>query len=138
MIDFKVIERGENMGEKPIRLRELYGGWKTEDLKKAITIDKAEYETETINIINEELQSRNVTKEDLDSFYQSYSHEGESLRESLRSEGKLFCPKCHSLNIRNERPWWTYFMVGLYMLFIRKYQCYDCGYSFRKIKEKNE
>lgn len=122
------------MGENQIRLRELYGGWKTEDLKKAITVDKAEYQQEAINIIKEELQSRNVTKEDLDSFHQSYTRE----EESLRSEGKLFCPKCHSLNIRDERPWWSYFVVGLYMFFIRKYQCYDCGYSFRKINEKNE
>lgn len=63
-----------NMRENQIRLRKLYGGWETEALKKAITVDKAEYEQETINIIKEELQSRNVTKEDLDSFHKSYQN----------------------------------------------------------------
>ena len=122
------------MEENLEKLRELYRAWTTENLKKAITIDKADYEPGAINIIKEELQSRNVTKEDLDSFHQSYTHE----EESLRNEGKLFCPNCHSLNIRKERPWWAYFIIGWSMFFLPKYQCYDCGYSFRKIKEKNE
>ena len=134
MVILRSRERRENMGENAIGLRELYGGWKTEDLNKAITVDKANYEPEAINIMKEELQSRNVTTEDLDSFHQSYIHE----EESLRSEGKLFCPNCHSLNIKKERPWWAYFIMGFSMFFLPKYQCYDCGYSFRKIKEKNE
>ena len=108
------------------RLRHLYAGWKTEDLKKAITVDKAGYEPWAINIIKEELRSRNVTDDDLDSFHKNYIRE----EESLRSEGKLFCSKCHSLNIRKERPWWSYFIMGWSMFLLPKYQCYDCGYSF--------
>ena len=111
------------MERDTVRLRNLYAGWKTEDLKKAITVDKAGYEPWAMNIIKEELRSRNVTDDDLDNFYKNHIHQ----EEYLKSEGKLFCPKCHSLNIRKERPWW---LMGLIMFLIPKYQCYDCGYSF--------
>lgn len=160
---------GKKVMEKdPVRLRELYAGWKMEDLMKAITVDKANYELTAINIIKEELQSRNVTAEDLDSFYKSYT-------QSLRSGGKLFCPKCDSLDIKKKRPWWFYCIIGAFLavaeevaslfcvrpwslavafftlvlilhlkpegwaMFLNpKYQCYGCGYSFRKIREKSE
>jgi hypothetical protein len=32
------------MGKDLVRVRELYAGWQTEDLTKAITVDKADYE----------------------------------------------------------------------------------------------
>jgi hypothetical protein len=149
-----------------VRVRELYAGWKTEDLKRAVTLDKAGYEPWAINIIKEEIRSRNVNSEDLDSFHKSHT-------QSLRSGGKLFCPKCDSLDIKKERPWWFYCIMGAslavaeeaaslfcvrpwslvvafftlvlvlrlkpegWAMFLNpKYQCYGCGYSFRKIKEK--
>jgi len=90
----------KNMERDLGRVRELYAGWKTEDLKRAVTLDKAGYEPWAINIIKEELRSRNVNSEDLDSFHKDYIRE----EESLTNEGKLFCPKCHSLDIRRERP----------------------------------
>jgi len=120
------------MERDPVGLRNLYAGWKTEDLKKAITVDKAGYEPLAMEIIKEELQSRNVTDDDLDNFYENYIRR----EESLKSEGKLFCPKCLSLNIRIERPRWSYFIFGLGMFLLPKYQCYDCGYSFNYKKGK--
>jgi late competence protein required for DNA uptake (superfamily II DNA/RNA helicase) len=114
------------MEKDMVKLRNLYADWKTDDLKKAITVDKAGYELWAINIIKEELQSRNVTDDDLDNFHKTYIRE----EESLKSEGKLFCSKCHSLNIRKERPWWSYFIIGVSMFLLPKYQCCDCGHSF--------
>lgn len=115
-----------DMERDPVRLRNIYAGWKTEDLKKAITVDKAGYEPWAINIIKEELRSRNVADDDLDNFYKNYIRQ----EESLKNAGKLFCPQCHSLNIKKERPWWSYFIMGLSMFLLPKYQCSDCGYSF--------
>ena len=110
------------MERDPLELRNYYAGWKTEDLEKAMTIDKEGYEPWAINIIKEELQSRNVTDADLDKFHEDYNHQ----EESLKTENKLFCPECHSLNIRKERPWW----LGPIRFLFPRYQCYDCGHSF--------
>jgi len=145
-----------------VRLRNLYAGWETEDLKKAMTVDKANYEPGVINIIREELQSRNVNTEELDSFAEDIdrSHKNYICKEeSLKNEGKLFCPKCHSLNIIKKKWKWWYFLVipffwGYWLLFEfinlgflqlplclflvfmllhrMKYQCDDCGYNFRR------
>ena len=116
------------MEENPERLRESFRAWTTERLKKAITVDNADYEPEAINIIKEELQLRNVTKKDLDSFLRSYIGE----EESLISRGKLFCPNCHSLNIREEFPQWLGWIPFIRWLksVTPKYRCDDCGYFF--------
>ena len=116
------------MEENLERLRELFRAWTTENLKKAITVDKADYEPEAMNIIKEELQSRNVTTKDLDGFLRSYIDE----EESLMSEGKLFCPNCHSLNIGEELPQWLRWIPFIRWLKILtpKYRCDDCGYFF--------
>jgi len=129
-----------------VRVRELYAGWETEDLIKAVTFDKADYEPGTIDIIKEELQSRNVNTEDLDSFTEdldSFHNNYIREEESLKNEGKLFCPKCHSLNIIKKKWKWWYFLpipIPLYafLLFVcwmphrKKYRCNDCDYYFRR------
>ena len=147
------------------RVRKLYAGWKTEDLKKAITVDKADYEPGAIDIIKEELQSRNVNTEDLDSFHKQVVLNYIREEKSLKNEGKLFCPKCHSLNIIKKKWKWWYFlpipMIGAFWLLLelynlgwlqlplcfflvfmllhrKKYRCDDCGYCFtrRALKER--
>ncbi len=114
------------MDKDVTRLREIYRGWKTEDLKRAMAFEKKDYEAETLNIIKEELQSREVRMEELDAYRQTYAAEVEVLRDQM----KIFCPKCHSLNVKKERPWWAYFIMGWSMFFLKKFQCYDCGYTF--------
>jgi DNA-directed RNA polymerase subunit RPC12/RpoP len=99
------------MEKDPVMLRKLYASWKTEDLKKAIAVDKADYEPGAIDIIKEELQSRNVNTEDLDSFYKQVVLNYIREEESLKNEGKLFCPKCHSLNIIKKKWRWWYFLT---------------------------
>jgi len=145
------------------RLRELYADWKTEDLKRAISFDRVYYEPWEINIIKDELRSRN---EDLDSFQKDYICKEETFirqEESLKNEGKLFCPKCHSLNIIKKKWKWWYFLLipifGAYWLLFElfnlgflqlplcfflvfmflyrmKYRCDDCSYYFGQPFEK--
>lgn len=145
-----------------VRLRNLYVGWETEDLKKAITVDKANYEPGAINIIREELQSRNVNTEELDSFAEDIDSFHKNFireEETLKNKGKLFCPKCHSLNIIKKK-WESWYLLiipifGAYWLLFEflnlgflqlplclflvfllshrmKYRCDDCGYYFRR------
>jgi hypothetical protein len=118
--------------EDRAKLQELYRGWTIEDLKKAVTVNKGDYQPEAIAIINEELQSRSVTKVDLDSFHKKYTQE----EECLKREGKLFCPKCHSTNIKKERPGWSFLIFGLGQFLIPKYRCDGCGYSFQGPKDE--
>jgi len=146
-----------------VRVRELYAGWKTEDLKKAITVDKADYEPGAIDTIKEELQSRNINTEDLDCFHKQVVLNYIREEESLKNEGKLFCPKCHSLNIIKRKWKWWYFLpipiFGAYWLLFElfnlgflqlplcfflvfmflyrmKYRCDDCSYYFGQPFEK--
>lgn|GEM_PF-1075575 len=98
------------MGKDLVRVRELYAGWQTEDLMKAITVDKADYELTAINIIKEELQSRNVTTEDLDSFHKNYIRE----EESLRNGGKLFCLKKRDYFFIGKSSFWCIIGYGFY------------------------
>ena len=153
----------ENMERDLLRLRNLYAGWKTEDLKRAMTVDKANYEQGAIDIIKEELRARN---EDLDSFQKDYICKEESFmreEESLKNEGKLFCPKCHSLNIIKKKWKWWYFLlipiIGVFWVLLeffnvgwlqlplcmflvyvlssrKKYRCTDCGYCFGSLEER--
>lgn len=155
------------MERDPVRLRNLYAGWKTDDLKKAITVDKAGYEPWAINIMREELQSRNVNTEELDSLAEDIAKSHKNFireAESFKKEGKLFCPKCHSLNIITKKwKWWYYLLGFLYfsacwfvlelinMIFLqlplclllgyvwtrrKKYQCGDCEYPFNLKRSK--
>jgi len=119
------------MERDPERLRQLYAGWKTEELVKAITANEADYEPDTINIIKEELQSRNVTTKDLDIFHENYLCE----ERAWRSQGKLFCPKCHSLNIGKEKRRWLYLIIGPLLAALLPYRCNDCGYLFEVPKD---
>ncbi len=154
------------MEENPVRLRKLYAGWETEALKKAMTVDKANYEQGAINVIREELRSRNVDTEQLDSLAKDLDRLSKNYifeEESLKNKGKLFCPKCHSLNIM-KRTWrWWYFLtipiigviwvllelfnVGwlqlplcIFLVFVlsgrKKHRCVDCGCSFGSLEER--
>jgi len=148
------------MEKDPVKLRHLYAGWETEDLKKAITVNKAGYEPWAINIIREELRSRDVNTEELDSSAEDIDRSHKNFfreEESFKNEGKLFCPKCHSLKIITKKWKWSYLLVIpffgvcwllfeyinmsllqlplcillVYMWIHRmKYQCGDCGYRF--------
>ncbi len=64
----------------------------------------------------------------------AFELESESIsteQDSEEREGaKEHCPKCDSLNIRSNRPWWGFLIMGDLMFFLKKYNCSDCGYSF--------
>lgn len=50
-----------------VRVREFYAGWKTEDLRRIVTVDKADYEPWAINII-EGIPIGRITPEKIEMF----------------------------------------------------------------------
>jgi hypothetical protein len=111
------------------RLKDVYAKWRAEDLMKAVTVDKADYEPISIEVMTMELQKRNVKNEDINNFQQRYLED----EETLSTSGKLYCPNCHSLNIRKERRLWYLLLVPVIGYFLLpKYQCLECGLNFKK------
>jgi Zn-dependent protease with chaperone function len=55
------------------RLKHSYEGWETEDLMKAVTIDKAQYEPIAIDLMIQEIKKRNLSDEDIEKFPETYS-----------------------------------------------------------------
>jgi len=126
------------MGMDEERLKQIYGSWKTEDLMKAVTVDKAKYEPIAINLINMEIQKRNINKKEIAQFEKNLLEK----EERLRITGMPFCPHCHSNNLRGVWGLWgfrNYFersILGkLFSLFISKYECLECGYNFSEGKD---
>jgi hypothetical protein len=110
-------------------LKGIYAKWKTEDLIRALTIDKGNYEPNAIEVMKMEVQKRNIKDEDINDFQKEYLKE----EEALLATGKLYCPNCHSLNIRKERRLWYLLIVPVIGYFLLpKYQCLECGLSFKK------
>ena len=119
------------MEKEKERLKGIYDTWRTEDLMKALTVDRSNYEPVAIGVINMELQKRNVKNEEINDFHKNYLQE----EETLSTTGKLYCPNCHSLSIRKERRLWYLVIVPVIgYFFLPKYQCTECGLSFRKSK----
>lgn len=57
------------------RLKQIYESWKTEDLMKAVTIDKAQYEPTAIDLMVQEIKKRNMSDDDIEKFPQTYSRQ---------------------------------------------------------------
>lgn len=110
-------------------LKGIYAKWKTEDLIRSLTIDKGNYEPIAIEVMKMEAQKRNIKDEEINDFQKGYLRE----EEALMATGKLYCPNCHSLNIRKGRRLWYLVIVPViaYVL-LPKYQCLECGLSFKK------
>jgi hypothetical protein len=116
------------MGNDSEMLRAIYSKWTDEDLIKALAIDKDNYEPNAIEMMNNEVQKRKIKVEDINNFQKDYMKE----EEVLVSSGQLYCPKCHSLNIRQERRLWHLLIIPLIGYFLLpKYQCLECGLNFR-------
>jgi DNA-directed RNA polymerase subunit M/transcription elongation factor TFIIS len=100
---------------------------------KATTVDKLNYEPIAIEVIIKELQKRNVNNQEINEFHKRYLQE----EETLPTTGKLYCPRCHSLSVRQVRPLWVLAIVPvLVYLLLPKYECAECGFSFRKSKKQ--
>ena len=120
------------MGMNEERLKQIYQKWRTEDLIKAVTVDKANYEPFAIDLMNMEIQKRRVSKEEI-------ANVGKELLEHeaiFSTAGIPFCPYCHSTNVREVRGIWQqlWSLFGLFLLFIPKYECLECGYNFNESK----
>lgn len=76
------------MGMDEERLGQIYENWKTEDLIKAVTIDKANYEPLALDLINREIQKRKVKKEKITKFEENILER----KERLLAIGTLFLP----------------------------------------------
>lgn len=63
------------MGKQEERLKHSYESWKTEDLMKAVTIDKAQYESTAIDLMIQEIKKRNLGDEDIEKFPETYSRQ---------------------------------------------------------------
>ncbi|HWR81678.1 MAG TPA: M48 family metallopeptidase [Candidatus Deferrimicrobium sp.] len=55
------------------KLKHLYQSWKTEELIKAVTIDKAQYEPIALDLIRREIKNRSVTDDDIQNFLEQCS-----------------------------------------------------------------
>ena len=51
--------------DKDAELEKRYMSWSTEDLIKATTVEKADYETDAVNLMLKELQKRNVSSDEV-------------------------------------------------------------------------
>ena len=107
-----------------LKARGLYAEWKTEDLKQALTVDRDNYDQWTIESLEMELLSRNVKISDLNRSDElnRFDERDVDEEESQTNGGKLFCPKCHSVNIikrnwRSElRSEWRYILLSPILL----------------------
>ncbi len=112
-------------------LKDIYARWKTEDLIKALSIDRGNYEPTAIEIMKMEVHKRDIKDKEISDFQKDYSKEEETLIEG----GNLYCPSCHSLDIRKERRLWYLAIVPVIGYFLLpKYQCVKCGFTFGKTK----
>lgn len=126
------------MGIDEERLKQIYESWKTEDLMRAVTVDKTKYESLAIDLMNREIQKRNVKREEIAKFEKEFLEK----EERLHITGMPFCPYCHSNNLRKVWGLWgfrDYFERGilgkLFSLSIPKYECLECGYNFSESKD---
>lgn len=118
------------MGMDEERLGQIYENWKTEDLIKAVTIDKANYEPLALDLINREIQKRKVKKEKITKFEENILER----KERLLAIGTLFCPNCLSTNVEEVfgiRRLIKFYLFGLLRkAFSNTYECRECGYYF--------
>jgi hypothetical protein len=117
------------------RLKQIYESWKTEDLMKAVTVDKTKYESFAIDLMNREMQKRNVKKEEIAKFEKEFLEK----EERLSVTGSLFCPHCLSTNVKELFTMFSlkYFLLGRFFALTNpKYKCLECGYHFSKSREK--
>jgi hypothetical protein len=124
------------MGIDEVRLRQIYENWKTEDLIKAVTIDKANYEPLAIDLMSREIQKRKVRKDEITKFKENILER----KERLLATGTLFCPNCLSTNVKEVFGIERLIKFCLFGLFGRAfntmYECRECGYHFSG-KERN-
>ena len=57
------------------KLKRSYESWKTEDLMKAVTIDKEQYELAAFDLMMQELKKRNISNDEIENFPQTYSRQ---------------------------------------------------------------
>jgi hypothetical protein len=119
---------GSNTTEGEVDIKELrkyYGNWETNDLLKAVTIDKADYKYWAIEIINEELQRRGINDKAKEEFQKDWAG---SLSTSM---GSPCCPKCHSFNVTDRSLWAPFVGFIIFGLLIPRYRCHECGWTGR-------
>lgn len=57
----------------------IYENWETQDLLKAVTIDKAKYEPFAVDMMNKELEKKHVRKEEIAQFEKNFLEKEEIL-----------------------------------------------------------
>ncbi len=124
------------MGIDEDRLRQIYENWKTEDLVKAVTIDKANYESDAIDLMKIEIQRRKVKKDEIAKFEENILER----KERLLATGTPFCPNCFSTNVKEifgiSRLIKFYLFGLLGRAFNTTYECGECGYYFSRKEQE--
>lgn len=109
------------------KLQGIYEKWETEDLIKAVTIEREKYEQYSIELIENELNKRGINAWDKKKF-EDFFLEDEKALDIL---GTNYCPQCHSLNVKPIAPWLSLLIGKLLTNFVSLYKCVDCGLEFR-------
>jgi hypothetical protein len=116
------------MGIDEEKLKQIYADWKTEDLIKAVTIDKATYEPHALDLMNGEIQMRKVKRDEITKFEENILER----KERLLASGTLFCPNCLSTNVKEifgiSRLIKFYLFGLLGKTLNTTYECGECGY----------
>ena len=106
-------------------LEPIYERWKTEELLKAITVDKEDFEPFALALIHNELVRRNIKDKDVELFQKHFLEE----TEKLLAMGEPFCPKCHSLDVQ-DRATREYRLILKILGLPRPLLCRDCKFWF--------
>jgi hypothetical protein len=111
-------------------LKRHYGNLETKELLKAVTIDKGNYESIAIEVMNEELQRRGISDEAKTEFERDWK-EDSLIYVGMDIGMAPRCPNCHSYNLDDRTKWFPLIgpLIGLILgSLIGRYRCRDCGW----------
>jgi hypothetical protein len=73
------------------KLQTICEKWGTEELLMAVTVNKDDYDPVALDIINRELEKRNIENRSKEEFQTAYLKK----KRAVMNSGEFYCPKCY-------------------------------------------